>query len=421
MKTGLGTLCLAGCLAGYLAGLSGLAAAQHAGHAGESRTAVQGGPGAAPQAPRSELGASAAIDAAGRLWAVRKEGQQVVLQHSDDRGANWSAPVPVNAVGEAVAADGDNRPKIAIGADGAIYVSWTSPLAKPYTGDIRFARSLDGGRSFDPPRTINDDRQPITHRFDSLAVDARGTVYLAWIDKRDPVAAKAAGGEYRGAGVYVDHSTDHGASFAGNQRLADHSCECCRIAIAPRPSGGADLMWRAVFAPNVRDHALGGVAADGRPEPARRATWDDWRIDACPHHGPSLARDAAGRLHAVWFTQGPGQEGVHYGRFLAAATGAAAPGDDAVPLAGRRVGGPGAAHADVAVSGARVAIAWKEFDGQQTRLRAQRSDDGGDTWRELDLLGTDGPSGQPQLLVDPQGFLVFWHTREKPLAVVALP
>lgn len=413
MTSRFGALCLA-CLVCF----SGLAAAQHAGHPAPSSLPDSrghgGGHGEGQRAARPELGASAAVDAEGSLWAVRKEGQRVVIQRSTDRGASWSAPQPVNGTPEPVSADGDSRPKIAAGPDGTLYVSWTSPLANPYTGNIRFARSLDGGRSFSEPITVNDDRQEITHRFDALAVDAKGRVHVAWIDKRDQAAAKAAGREYRGAGVFVDHSDDRGAQFAGNRRLDEHSCECCRIAMATRPAGGVDLLWRAVFEPNIRDHARAGVTADGSLETARRASWDDWRIDACPHHGPALARDDGGRLHAVWFTQGPGREGIHYGRFLSGDT-------PAGPLAERRIGGHGAAHADVAVSGARVAIAWKEFDGTQTRLRAQRSDDGGETWYELDLTQTDGPSGQPQVLVDAQGFLVFWHTREKPLAVVALP
>ena len=38
---------------------------------------------------------------------------------------------------------------------------------------------------------------------------------------------------------------------------------------------------------------------------------------------------------------------------------------------------------DLAVIGERVAIAWKEFDGEKTRLRAQLSSDGGDHWQSL--------------------------------------
>lgn len=389
------------------------AQAQHAGHAsgatGGTAAASIAVP-AAPRAPRPDLGASAAVGADGAVWAVRKDGAHVVVQRTSDRGRNWSAPRLVNAEPEPVAADGDNRPKIAVAADGTLYVSWTSPRAKPYTGDIRFARSLDGGASFATPLTVHADRQEITHRFDALAVDVGGRVYVAWIDKRDQEAAKAAGREYRGAAIYAAISHDRGASFGGDLRLSAHSCECCRIAVAPRADGGVDLMWRHVFAPNVRDHALAALGADGAVGPLRRATVDDWRLDACPHHGPSLARDAGGRLHAVWFTQGVGREGVHYGR----------EGRDGF-ASERRVGGTAAAHADLAVVGRRVAIAWKEFDGTRTQLKALRSDDGGDSWREVALAATEGPSGQPQVLLAGDAFLVFWHTREAPLSLVALP
>ena len=71
--------------------------------------------------------------------------------------------------------------------------------------------------------------------------------------------------------------------------------------------------------------------------------------------------------------------------------------------------------------GNRVAIAWKEFDGERSRLRALRSDDAGSTWRELDLAATAGASGHPIVLVRQGAFHVFWNTQNEPLSVVALP
>jgi hypothetical protein len=384
--------------------------AGHAGHGGQQGAASAG----SKRAPAPALNASVAADAKGVLWAVRKDGEHVVVHHSADRGQTWSAPQRVNPVPEAVAADGDNRPKVATGREGAIYVSWTSPRAKPYTGDIRFARSIDGGASFASPVTVHADRQEITHRFDSLAVDAAGRVFVTWIDKRDQEIAKAAKRPYRGAAIYAAVSADRGASFGGDRRVAEHSCECCRIGIAPRPEGGVTLLWRHVFEPNVRDHALADLDADAMPGTLVRATIDDWRIDACPHHGPSLVRDGRGRLHGVWFTQGAGREGIHYGRL--------APDGQAVRIdAPRRVGGPAAAHADLAVDGDRVAVVWKEFDGKRTRLLALRSDDGGNTWREASLTATEGPSGQPQVLAAGGEFLAFWPTATDPLSVTVLP
>ena len=59
------------------------------------------------------------------------------------------------------------------------------PLAKPYTGDIRFSRSVDGGKSFSNPVTLHTDRQEITHRFDALSVNRDGRIFVAWIDKHN--------------------------------------------------------------------------------------------------------------------------------------------------------------------------------------------------------------------------------------------
>jgi hypothetical protein len=350
-------------------------------------------------AARSELGASAAFDGDGKLWAVYKEGAHVMWRRSGDSGRTWSSPQAVNVQAEPVAADGDSRPKIATGPGGEVYVTWTQPRAKPYTGFVRFARSTDGGKSFAPPITVHADRQEITHRFDAITVTREGKVFIAWIDKRE--------GD---AGVYYALSDDRGASFRGDYRVAPHSCECCRIALVPQADGTVLALWRHVFEPNIRDHAWAQLRADGTVGEVKRATFDDWKIDACPHHGPSLAKDAAGRMHAVWYSGAPGREGVFYGRLR-----------DGGVDGQRRVGGDGAAHADLAIAGQRVAIAWKEFDGQRTALRALRSDDGGVTWRETQLGASEGPTDQPKVLLRGDTFHVFWNTREQPLRTVALP
>ena len=375
--------------------------AQHAGHA----AMTQSGP-----AVRADLGATAAFDARGVLWAAHKDNGRVAVSRSDDAGRTWSTPVYVNAVAEPTDTGGDARPKLAIGAGGQLYVTWTRPLAKPYTGEILFARSLDGGRSFSPVMTVHADRQQITHRFDAITVNKQGQIIVVWIDKRDGVAAARLKKDYRGAAVYYAVSDDNGASFRGDYKLAEHSCECCRIALLAQEDGSVTALWRHVFEPNIRDHALARLTPDGRAGPLRRATFDDWRVDVCPHHGPSLAQDAAGRLHAVWFTQAAKNSGVFYGRLR----------EGGVELQ-RRVGGQTAEHADLAVIGHRVALAWKEFDGERSRLRAMISDDGGEHWREHELAVSAGASDQPRVLVRAGEFHVFWNTRREPLLTVPLP
>jgi hypothetical protein len=360
-----------------------------------------------------ELGTSAAVDAQGRLWVAVKEttaaGQYVVLQSSTDMGKSWSAPQRVQQAPEAVSAEGENRPKLAFGSKGEIYITYTKPLAKPYTGDIRFVRSTDGGKSFTPPVTVHANRDLITHRFESMIVDRDGRLYIAWIDKRDVEIATARKRKYAGAALYYAVSDDGGASFKGDYKIADHSCECCRIALALNPAGRPVAFWRHVFEPNARDHALVELASDGKPAAPARATFDDWRVDACPHHGPALAYGEDGTRHQAWFNVKGGEGGVFY----ASATPAGVQGK-AIPL-----GSAQAQHADIATRGKDVVIAWKQFDGTATAILAKVSHDGGQNWEERELARTKGASDQPRLVSAPAGILLVWHTRDDGIRTVA--
>ena len=374
-------------------------------------THASGQPPHAGHGQRPALGASAAFDANGRLWAVHSDGEHVRLSASDDHGRTWHPAGKVNAEPEPIAASGDNRPKLVFDPSGRLHVSWTRPLAKPYTGEIRIASATTPGAAFSPPRTVHRDRQAITHRFDAITVARGGELVVSWIDKRDLVAARAKGEEYRGAAIYYAVSRDGGGSFEPERALAAHSCECCRIALAPTRDGNVQALWRHVFDPNVRDHATATIGLDGRDRPVRRATRDEWALDACPHHGPSMVEDRAGRLHAVWFTGAPGREGAYYGRL-------GADGMEAV----MRLPDARAAHADLAFRDDVVVLAWKRFDGQATELRTLRSQDGGDNWGEAHSLArTTGASGQPFVLVEAGRFHVFWHGREFPLGTWRLP
>lgn len=369
-----------------------------------------GGMAASPaRSAQTELGATAAVDARGTLWVAHKDAGHIAVSRSADSGQTWSNRVHVTAEPEATDSGGDARPKIAVARDGEIYVTWTKPLSAPYSGAIQFSRSIDGGKTFSAPITVHHDRAETTHRFDSIVVNPQGQVFVAWIDKRDLIAATETKKPYRGAAVYFAVSDDRGASFRGDFKLVDNSCECCRIALLVRADGKVSAMWRHVFEPNARDHAVAEIFPDGHASPLRRATFDDWRVDACPHHGPSLAEDSGGRLHAVWFTLAPNAAGAFYGRLR----------DDGID-AQRRIGGDTAAHPDLAINGRRLAIAWTEFDGEKARLRAMTSENNGDTWREHELTTTSGMYDQPRVLPKGSGFLVFWNTRNEPLSVTPL-
>lgn len=370
-------------------------------------------PGMAKGKPRLELGASAVFAPDGSLLVVAKQGEHVMIYRSTDTGQSWSAPAAVNAQPEAISADGENRPKIAFAADGGLLVSWTHPFPKPNTGSVRLARA-DDGVHFSPPLTVHQDTAQITHRFESMLTTPDNKVILAWIDKRDLETAKASKTAYAGAAIYAALSTDGGRTFQPEYKLADHSCECCRLTSALDHDGAPLFMWRHVYAPNERDHALARLKPDGQPESVKRATFDRWKVDGCPHHGPSLVVDAKGVRHAVWFNQKEGSGPVHYGRLVDH-------GKELQVEGQLTIGGPRAAHADLGSAGDKLGIVWKEFDGERTQLQAMLSTDGGKTFHILPLEATDGASDQPRVIRRGEALFAFWRTEKEGFRLFPLP
>ncbi|TFW10023.1 exo-alpha-sialidase [Oxalobacteraceae bacterium OM1] len=380
------------------------ASAQEAGHA------AHGGHRKSP-----ELGVSGAFGPDGRIWVVRKQlidgNPYVVLENTADMGKTWSAPQPVQTTPEPVAASGEARPHLAFGPKGEIYVSYTKPVAPPHIGDIRFARSTDGGKTFSAPVTVHADREVTVHSFESMVVDRSGRIVVAWIDGRDAAAAKRKGERYAGSAVYYAVSADGGANFQGDYKVADHSCECCRIGLALDAAGAPVAMWRHVFAPNIRDHAIATLGADGTVSTVSRVSFDDWRVEACPHHGPSLAYSPDGTRHQVWFNGNAGEgSGASY----------AATRKDGTLGRTVRLGSAQAEHPDVATAGRAVAVVWKQFDGKATSVMGRVSRDGGATWSERTLAATEGDADRPHLIASATSIVLLWRTQKEGTRLVPL-
>lgn len=357
---------------------------------------------------RVQLAVGAAFAPDGKLWVVGlDEAARLMVRSADTQQSYVLGPPRYLDVGnDQISADGENRPKIAFGPRGQVIISYTQPLSKPYTGQIRFLRSTDGGLTFTPPATLHDDRQEITHRFESIAFDDRGDFHAVWIDKRDGVSAPKVGNQstYRGAAIYGKVSKDGGLTFGKDYKVADHSCECCRIALAPAPDGSIKALWRHVFEPNVRDHAFAtlGQATVGEPV---RATFDDWQIQACPHHGPGLAPASGGGFHATWFGIKAGVAAVRYGRLN----------DDGTPQSSavRALPDETAEHADVASSGDQVAVVWRSVNGRTTRLMAWLSVDGGRSFTLHRLDEVQGPNDHPRLVQKGAKMAVVWRNLQE--------
>jgi hypothetical protein len=367
-------------------------------------------------AKRIQLATGAALGPDGRLWVVglNEQGQMFMQSSPAQALGQWTAPVILNTQQDEIAADGESRPKMAFGPNGWAVVTYTQPLPKPYTGFVRMLRSADGGQTFSAPFTVHQDRQEITHRFESILFDAQGNLHTLWIDKRD-MPAKGAGPKYIGAAVYGNVSKDGGATFGPDYKLADHSCECCRIAMSNTPDGKVAAVWRHVFGEQTRDHAfavlpgassVASSSAQGQSKPPVRSTFDDWQINACPHHGPGLAAITSQTgFHMVWFgirkQDGQDVPGVRYARLNA----------NGEPLLSSVKALPDARaeHADVLAHKQRVVVVWRSSEGSTSTLKAWISENEGQSFSVKVLGQTQGPNDHPRLVQRAEKMLVVWR------------
>jgi hypothetical protein len=370
-------------------------------------------PGRAPSGPQAATSSvpTAALAADGTLWVAWIEAGHVHAAFSNDRGRTFAGVVQVSPAGETIDANGEARPKVALGPKGEVYVSYTRKGARPFTGDIRFSRRHPDGH-FAAPITVNDDGLATGHRFDTLAVSPTGEVHLVWIDKRDLERAQEKGQPYDGAALYRAVSRDGGRTFAPNRKVKDGVCECCRLALAwdgPVPV----LFWRDIIPGSIRDHSIARL--DDSPEPAaRRATDDGWVINGCPHHGPAFAIGADGIWHLAWFT-GEGKRGV--GTFYRRSPDRGQTFSEPV-----RLGSPRAGRPAILAEGGTVWVTWKEAtDGATTVVRGIRSRDGGATWSDpRELARTDGSSDHPLLIGRGTAAYVSWFTSTEGYRLIAI-
>ena len=194
-------------------------------------------------------------------------------------------------------------PGLAVGPGGEIYVTWASRRPKAegglFASDLQLSRSLDGGKSFEPPLRVNDEA-PTSHSFEDLTIAADGTVIVAWIET--PKGERTH--------TYLARVADRGSRVGGITKLDDdETCVCCRIALASAKPDTLAILWRKVFPRDVRDMVLARSRDGGRTvSAATRVHADNWRITGCPHRGGSIAIDGRGRIHAVWYTEGTRNE-----------------------------------------------------------------------------------------------------------------
>jgi hypothetical protein len=122
------------------------------------------------------------------VWSASEEGgaTDLFLATSDDGGRSFSPPRRVNDVPDDVSVYGEQPPRVALGSGAPmpVYVTWTSADQEKELSFLRFARSLDGGEVFERARTLHAEGLAGSRGWHSLAVSPAGEVHGLWLDAR---------------------------------------------------------------------------------------------------------------------------------------------------------------------------------------------------------------------------------------------
>lgn len=163
---------------------------------------------------------------------ARQEPVPIYYVSSRDRGRTWDR-VEIDPGVQAY-----YRPPV-IAADpnsDAVYIVWYStpePMNFALTGggadrtDIFIRASLDGGKTWQERRTVNDDTgKGFNHSLPGVSIAPNGRLDVAWSDSRNSPRPQASPGRDQGLlDIYYASSEDKGRTFSVNRKVNDRAID----------------------------------------------------------------------------------------------------------------------------------------------------------------------------------------------------
>ena len=251
------------------------------------------------QAPTNCLVPEVVMDTKGVLHMVYGLEHHAFYVRSTDNGRTFTVPVKVNSTGTVETKMGERGPKLAVGNDGNIHVVWMDEWAPGVKTFVRYSRSLDGGKSFEPLKTVS-----TMSGIDGVTVtaDGKGNVVAFWHVMVEPKPeVKAA------TWLHTTRSTDNGVSFSENEKviitnLSGLACSMCMMRARAGSDGNVYLAFRSAV-DSIRDfYVLKGRITENRFA-AMRVNEDNWKIDFCPMCGPELTFGAEGQALCAFMSR----------------------------------------------------------------------------------------------------------------------
>jgi hypothetical protein len=262
--------------------------------------------------PEGALVPDVMMETRGVLHLVYGLGDDAWYVRSADNGRTFSPPVKVNAVGKVTLTMGERGPKLALGQGGmltanarfrvwepSIHVVWADQWSPGVQVYPRYSRSLDGGKTFEPPRAL----ASLTG-IDGLTVaaDDAGTV-VAFFHQVSPPQQEIP----QAHRLYLARSTDDGVSFGPEERMKiqgmdDLACSMCMMRARITADANVCLALR-VANDNIRDFFLLRSPKRENVFTPLRVNEDYWELKTCPMCGPELTLDPAGRMLCAFMSR----------------------------------------------------------------------------------------------------------------------
>ena len=229
------------------------------------------------------------VDPSGRIHMTYLAGDpaaaDVFYVSSDDGGKTFSPPLRVNSqAGSGIATGTVRGAHLTRTASGRIHVAWNgsaTAMTKPMDGakasgmPMLYSRSNLSRTAFEPQRNLM--RRTTTLDGGGAIASSGRRVYVAW---HANAAGEAGEGTRR---VWIADSTDDGKTFSSERPVSDSStgvCGCCSLAMAVRPDGAVQLLYRAATAQVHRD--MFSLVSTNQGGTFTSARLHPWEIGACP-------------------------------------------------------------------------------------------------------------------------------------------
>ncbi|OPZ09460.1 MAG: hypothetical protein BWZ08_00410 [candidate division BRC1 bacterium ADurb.BinA292] len=204
------------------------------------------------------IGAWTSTDSLGNTTSFDPD---LLFTRSIDDGANWSAPQALNSNAGSDSGD-DYRAALAADGAGNWLVAWVSTDSLGGTlgtdQDILFSRSSNDGTSWTSPAPVHDNADSDSTALDerpSLAVDADGNWLVCWQSTAN--LGGALGNDFD---LLVSQSTDLGASWTAPAALADNADTDIGADEAPTILAHPDGTWLVVW--NSADYLGSTIGLD---------------------------------------------------------------------------------------------------------------------------------------------------------------